>query len=331
MNLTELIVIPGIGSILVKFLHNDNKFISKKYDKSLMYLNHTFHKIFTPQFLSLHKFQVYSSEEYVNLPKKFIHLIRSMHLGLFMPIEHILPNVRDLTISSEKPFNLNIKEFTNIHTMTLHCYNHTLNRSMFPPDLTHLDIHPPYSQTLVPGSLPESLTHLTFSCYCGPLVPQVFPFNLTHLAFNNLFNKPLEKNIFPESLLQLNFSNDFNQPLEHDVLPGSLQRLTFGYSFNQPLKHDVLPRTLQQLTFGAKFNHPIVHRVLPGSLQQLTFGDRFNQPLEQDVLPESLKQLTFGRHFNQPLEHNVLPRSLHNSHLVIYSISHQNTTYYSDH
>ncbi len=44
-----------------------------------------------------------------------------MHLGLYMPIVYIFDSVRDLIISTIKPFNLNRKTLTKLQTITIDC------------------------------------------------------------------------------------------------------------------------------------------------------------------------------------------------------------------
>lgn len=178
-------------------------------------------------------------------------------------------------------------------------------------DLENLDEHhrhsvaslmlgPRFSQPILPGVLPASLTSLMIGS-------SILGYN----AFAS-YNHPFDVGVFPNSLTILNFGNDFNQPLEAGVLPCSLISLVMGRSFNQLLVPGVFPNSLTNLHMAEWFDKPLVHGVFPNSLTSLTMGCLFNQPVQPGVFPCSLLSLVMGFQFDQPRELGVLPDSLTN-------------------
>eukprot|EP01133_Synstelium_polycarpum_P016311 gene16311-19399_t len=105
--------------------------------------------------------------------------------------------------------------------------NQQLHRSMFPPNLQHLEYS--LNNDINTESLPLHLTNLTFLANLHiELTPGMIPPNLQHLTFGNDFNQQIQPNVLPTTLTTLTFGTRFNRPLTRDNLPPNIQHLTVG-------------------------------------------------------------------------------------------------------
>ena len=308
---------------------NDLKNISTKFDELLLdYIKHTYNK-------NILKIIKRNLIDYLLMPaiKKPIHgcniykhIISSFGLfnNLFLSFinwreinDFIVQNITiDFFVESDEKILELENELNNIYSNTefinkiikINNYNLILLSLLHLTSLTSLTFGS-FNQPIVAGSLPNSLTHLTFDYnFDQPIVVGSLPNSLNHLIFCYEFNQPIVTGSLPNSLTHLTFGDKFNQPIVSGSLPNSLTHLTFGYTFNQPIVTGSLPNSLTHLTFGCFFDQPIVVGSLPNSLTHLTMYD-FNQPIFVGSLPNSLTHLTMYN-FNQPIVAGSLPNSL---------------------
>ncbi|GAM27674.1 hypothetical protein SAMD00019534_108500 [Acytostelium subglobosum LB1] len=160
--------------------------------------------------------------------------------------------------------------------------------------------------SILPGSLPASLTRLGFGGYPMSFTHGSLPDGLLELA-NLLPLDPLVPGLLPSTLQTLSFAAEFDQEITPGLLPPSLRSLYLGMKFNQRILVDVLPSSITSLTFGSQFNKPIAQ--LPPHLLALIFiRGEYNLPLP--TLPVSLTVLNLGYKFNQPIQLPVGLKSL---------------------
>ncbi|EGG19623.1 hypothetical protein DFA_00201 [Cavenderia fasciculata] len=90
-------------------------------------------------------------------------------------------------------------------------------------------------QPILSTTLSRSLTWLHLGSEFNERIAKgSLPHTLTQLSFGKWFNQPLN-GVLPTQLLTLHLGSDFNQPFTAGSLPDSIKELKFGYSFNQPL------------------------------------------------------------------------------------------------
>ena len=143
-----------------------------------------------------------------------------------------------------------------------------------------------FDQPIIPGSLPESLRFVEFSCSFNQPVDGVFPSKLRGICLNCSFNHPIGRNSLPRSLKYLSFGDDFNQPID-----------LFGMN------------ELKSISFGSGFDQP-AHKIgLPDNLESIVFGDSFNQQIDMSHLLE-LKYIQFGNAYDRPIVLEFLPVNL---------------------
>ena len=333
---------------------NDLKNISTKFDELLLdYIKHTYNKnilkiikrnlidyLLMPAIKKpIHGHNIYnhitsSFDLFNNLFLSFINwreindfIVQNITIDFFVESdEKILELENELKIikSNDKFINKIIKinnynlillsllhltslTFLHLTSLTFGEFNQPIVDGSLPNSLTHLTFSGHFNQPIIAGTLPNSLTHLTFGGnFNQPIVAGSLPNSLTHLTFGREFNQSIVAGSLPNSLT---FGYTFNQPIVTGSLPNSLTHLTFG-SFNQPIVVGSLPNSLTHLTFGWDFNQQIVAESLPNSLSHLEFGDCFDQPIVAGSLPNNLTHLTFGHEFNQPIVAGSLPNSL---------------------
>eukprot|EP01132_Coremiostelium_polycephalum_P000850 gene850-1059_t len=130
--------------------------------------------------------------------------------------------------------------------------------------------------TLEKGTLPESITRLTFrNRHLFKLEPGILPPKLKYLKFYSqihLSASNLDKlSVLPEGLETLYISLSPNSiGLDITKLPSSLKVLHLGKNFNQPLKQGDLPPNLETLYIGSIFDQPQVIHGIPNSLKCLS-------------------------------------------------------------
>lgn len=145
-----------------------------------------------------------------------------------------------------------------------------------------------YNQSVLPGVIPDSVTHLSFGTdFNQLLLPKSIPNSVTHMSLDRDFNTVIVPGVLPDSLTCLQFHRQFsvfNQPLlaveakipssdgssdEFVVLrsiPSSVTHLILGYGYNQSL---VLPPSVTHLALGMGFCQKLSVALLPAGLKEL--------------------------------------------------------------
>lgn len=139
-----------------------------------------------------------------------------------------------------------------------------------------------FNQPIAVGTIPDSISHLSFSSEPGSY----------HGAG---FNRPLLIGSIPSSVTHLEFGHAFNQPIAVGTIPNSVTHLTFGHNFDQPIEVGVIPDSVTHCTFGTYFDQLIVPGSIPHSVTHLKFcpGFRKSLHLPDDSIPPSVISLKF--------------------------------------
>ena len=229
-------------------------------------------------------------------------------------------------------------------------FNQRIEPGLLPQGLEELQLGTGYTEELLLGSLPASLTSLKcwtrsfnlqsrrnyelFGAGVLPpnlkslvlgdilILPGALPIGLREIEFHCNTLLPLRSHGFPNSVIKLTLGGDFNQRMSDFELPPNLQELAFGDYFNQNLLPGILPETLTCLHLGREFNTELKVGSLPTKLQILTFGptyscryNRFNQKLIRHVIPVSVCVLDLGLAYRFPLTRGVLSCDLQRLYL----------------
>ncbi|GAM22185.1 hypothetical protein SAMD00019534_053600 [Acytostelium subglobosum LB1] len=158
-----------------------------------------------------------------------------------------------------------------------------------PPSLVslHLGNERRFSYELVVGSLPNSLTELSYSpSYSQPCDPSVLPRSLTSIT---LGYGALIQGEYPTSLRHLVFQyhNNFDQ----DIIPNIPSLRSLVLVLDKDIALGMIPSTITSLKLP-RFRMGIESRALPSSLTELVLDDTFDlSKLRAGILPESLKRL----------------------------------------
>ncbi|GAM18189.1 hypothetical protein SAMD00019534_013640 [Acytostelium subglobosum LB1] len=178
--------------------------------------------------------------------------------------------------------------------------------------------------TLVPGSIPDSVTYLSIWTN-DRLVPGIIPSSVITLTLDSVGED--HKGIIPDSVKSLKVYDNLPEDL---VLPPSLESLT-GY-IEEDMIHQ-LPSTLTSMTINDRnsvqlakhhhgmklymqfiqseiFNRLITPGMLPDTLTTLSFPSVFKQILNVGDIPSSVTKIVFGYQYNEVLKASVLPSSL---------------------
>ncbi|GAM20614.1 hypothetical protein SAMD00019534_037890 [Acytostelium subglobosum LB1] len=174
-----------------------------------------------------------------------------------------------------------------------------------PPALATLSLY--WLYLLTPGTLPSTLTSLTYYMPGSPPIPVgVLPQSLRIL---DIWTRDIIPTSLPPSLKEL-ILDHFNLALQPNMLPSSITKLKFR-EYDMVIAPGTLPSSLTHLSTGPRFNRLIAIGVLPESLLSLKLGRSFKQRLAPGTLPLGLATLNLENNsYNQELGPGCLPPSL---------------------
>ncbi|GAM22999.1 hypothetical protein SAMD00019534_061740 [Acytostelium subglobosum LB1] len=182
--------------------------------------------------------------------------------------------------------------------------------------LTTLTFGQNFNQTLIPGTLPESITNLSFGWnFDKNITVGVLPPALDSLYLGHVYRRKIEPGALPATLKTLRFYRVFeygspsyppattNEVDPLPQLPPSLTLLVLNKYFNRPIELGYLPESITHLEFGDNFNYPIPGGALPTSLKKISFGQYHASPF---VLPHGLAELIFFANYTTQGTKHVL-------------------------
>lgn len=136
-----------------------------------------------------------------------------------------------------------------------------------------------YPKQSLPDIWPNTITHLTLSCFEKPLT--FLPINITHLFLGLFYNQPLDN--LPNTLVMLVVSWIFSQSF--DNLPKYLTYLKLPEKYDYPINN--LPYNITYLGLPLNYNHTI--NKLPDTLIHLTLENDDIKSLIKDIIKPSIK------------------------------------------
>jgi hypothetical protein len=156
--------------------------------------------------------------------------------------------------------------------------------------------------------IPNSVKYLTLGNFFDleAIVPGFIPNSVTHLIFAENFESNIIPGFIPNSVTHLTFGRYFNNDIT-DCIPNSVTHLTFGYCFNKNIK-GCIPNSVTHLIFGDLFNKPICEYEGDTSFFRKMFGFSYKKVIEL-YIPNSVTNLTFGKWFYQSI---IIPQSVIN-------------------
>ena len=148
------------------------------------------------------------------------------------------------------------------------------------------------------GCIPDTVKHLEFLYYDGPLDPGVLHEGLETLDLGEEYYMPFHSKSFPKTLKVLKLSKQFNRELKVGDLPERLEELYFGKYYNQPIKPGVLPDSLLKINFGTTFNIPMSRIHFPKNIKKIKLAcSNYAFAVNINDFPESLEKLTISKQY----------------------------------
>ncbi|GAM18692.1 hypothetical protein SAMD00019534_018670 [Acytostelium subglobosum LB1] len=199
-----------------------------------------------------------------------------------------------------------------------------LQLRQLPQSLTKLSILTAIEDTIpiLPGYLPISLSQLHFEHNVNLSTPGSLPRSLTSLTFGRNDQGPPDSSINPlPYITHLKLGSRFQDYILPGSLPRTLTSLTLGEDYNMECIKGALPSSLLSLEFGNSFNKRLPIGWLPSSLTSLKFGSEFNKPLPSGTIPPLVRDLRLGEMFVQRIRTVNFPNIL-NLHLTSFNQLH---------
>ena len=192
-------------------------------------------------------------------------------------------------------------------------FNQPIPPGALPHGLRFLECSRRYNQSLLVGSIPDTVEALQFGeSFNRILRPDQLPASLTHLSFEGVYNQPLLPGVLPAGLRLLHLGVSYNQPIPPGHIPPSVTHLRLSRCFDHVLECGSIQHGVLRLHLGQSFNQPLLPGVLPLSLTELVVSQYYNQLLQPGSLPDGLKVLVFHKwaKFQHALQPGVVPASV---------------------
>ncbi|KAF2068129.1 hypothetical protein CYY_010545, partial [Polysphondylium violaceum] len=170
----------------------------------------------------------YSNEEICCQISKYIISESNKNIDIYHQ-ETIEPKQLNTSIKSNHSLEIKLKMKRNIPLLPS-----LLDGS----NVTSIKFGPNYNQAIVNGSLPITVSTITFGKYSSFSQQMlVLPPSITYLDIRHLtrFHEFIESFVFPPSLTELYLPDNFNESIPNGVLPNNLKILYFGECFSQKI------------------------------------------------------------------------------------------------
>lgn len=237
------------------------------------------------------------------------HMIQS---PLIIPshITHLILGDEDLDKPSFNYVNMRYDEFTpdyrknvtHMHFMALSFHPKIIElHEMIPPSVYHLHLDAmsiiPTKFDLVPGLIPNSVTHLTIGInFNKQLTPGLIPNSVTHLTFN-YYHKEILPGVIPESVVYLDIGESYNYVFKEGVLPKSLKKLVLGEWYTETFLPNGLPENLKHIQFGIQLSKDFSMDMLPKNV--LTVSNiKSNMKEKIEIFKKTDKYFYFEEQYN---------------------------------
>eukprot|EP01133_Synstelium_polycarpum_P017025 gene17025-20282_t len=176
--------------------------------------------------------------------------------------------------------------------------------SGLPDTITHLKFPNYSSQEIKPTLFPLSLKQLDFglgdTMSLPSLLPGALPQGLTHITFDIEFNQKIGPGLLPNGLEYVRFGHYFNQPLAY-TMPLTITHLALGPRFNNTLKLQAMP-LLTRLTFVVDPDHNHEH-----------LATLFQQALQRNITIEIESSYYANKH------HTIVLRRIYKDYILCQS------------
>ena len=182
----------------------------------------------------------------------------------------------------------------------------------WPTSLRWLYLGQGFQQPLEAGSLPQQLLGLDMgqALIHVPIVPGLIPNSVTHLRLTQTFDQPLQ-GLLPDGLQHLHLGYNHKQPITPHLLPSSLVELVLSHCYQLPLVPGSLPDGLQLLQLPEdSWEHPLQPGVIPPSVVLVLFPKRYATQLVVGAIPPSVRFVRLPRSYWDKVE-GLIPHSTH--------------------
>lgn len=152
-------------------------------------------------------------------------------------------------------------------------------------------------------TIPQGVTHLTYSGTNYKLKRGDVPTSVTHLMFNGMTDKYISEYIPP--VTHLTFGGLFDQAITVNI-PETVTHLTFGGAFRQSICEGNIPSSVTHLKFGAYHNQHISKNIIPSSVTHIFFGWWFDHDL--DNIPETVTHISLPSTYDKFVNSKVSKR-----------------------